>query len=297
MSIIAVKHPDWLKLKAPSPIVLRKMKELLDDLSLHTVCEEANCPNQGVCFANGTATFLIMGDTCTRNCTFCAIKKGTPSFLDRREPLNVARAVAILNLRHVVITSVTRDDLPDGGAEHFAETVKIVRQHNPGVTIEVLIPDFQGLPEAIKTIVDSRPEVINHNVETVPSLYCKVRPGADYTRSLDLLETAKLLDNKIVTKSGIMLGLGENSQEIIATMRDLRNAQCDILTIGQYLPPSKLHHPLVEYVTPSQFQKYQSIGKEIGFGSVASGPFVRSSFNAASLYATVIENRGKPIWR
>jgi len=225
-----------------------------------------------------------MGDICTRNCRFCAIKKGNPSPLDPDEPRNVARVVANLNLKHVVVTSVTRDDLPDGGAAHFARTINAIRQTNPQTTIEVLIPDFEGSADALQIIVDSSPEVINHNVETVPRLYAEVRPKADYHRSLSLLRAVKSMNRKILTKSGLMLGLGEEQNEVIAVMEDLRAVCCDSLTIGQYLAPSSQHHPVTRYVTPREFKQYQSLGEGIGFSSVASGPFVRSSFNALEMY-------------
>ena len=279
--------PPWLRQRAPAPFVLTEMKALLDGLSLHTVCEEAHCPNQGWCFSHGTATFLILGDICTRNCRFCAIKKGKPLPLDPDEPQNIALAVSKLELRHVVITSVTRDDLPDGGAQHFAKTVEAVRQINPQATIEVLIPDFTGSVEALEMVVDSFPEVINHNVETVPRLYPEVRPKADYHRTLNLLRAVKSTDERIVTKSGMMLGLGELEDEIVEVMRELREVDCDALTLGQYLCPSPQHRPVSRYIPPEEFEKYGDIAKELGFRSVASGCFVRSSFNALGMYKEV----------
>jgi len=280
--------PSWLRQKAPDPSVLTEMEALLDGLSLHTVCEEARCPNQGRCFSKGTATFLILGDICTRNCRFCAIKKGKPLPLDPNEPRSVALAAGKLKLKHVVITSVTRDDLSDGGARHFVKTVESVRQINPQTTIEVLIPDFLGSLEALKIVIDSSPEIINHNVETVPRLYPDVRPKADYHRSLDLLRAAKSMDKGIVTKSGMMLGLGESRQEVIEVMSDLRQIGCDVLTIGQYLPPSLKHHRLVKYIPPEEFKEYANIGKQIGFRYVASEPLVRSSFHAAEAFHSAI---------
>lgn len=277
------KHPGWLTRKAPTQATLDEMESLLHGLSLHTVCQSALCPNMGECFSCQTATFLIMGDTCTRNCRFCAIKKGNGLPLDPNEPANVARAVSQLKLRHAVITSVTRDDLPDGGAGHFARTIEAMRRISPETTIEVLIPDFQGSPEALKTVVGSSPEVINHNVETVPRLYPEVRPMADYQRSLDLLKTVKPLNEKILTKSGLMLGLGEDDGEVISVMEDLRAVKCDALTIGQYLAPSPEHHPVVSYTTLQKFEEYKTLGKKMGFTYVASGPFVRSSFKAGEL--------------
>jgi len=280
--------PLWLRQKAPDPILLDEMEALLDGLSLHTVCEEARCPNQGGCFSNGTATFLILGDICTRNCRFCAIKKGKSLPLNPKEPRNVALATSKLKLKHVVITSVTRDDLSDGGARHFVKTIESVRQINPQTTIEVLIPDFLGSLEALKVLVDSSPEVINHNVETVPRLYPDVRPKADYHRTLNLLRVAKSMDKGIVTKSGMMLGLGESRQEVIEVMSDLRQVGCDVLTIGQYLPPSLRHHRLVKYIPPEEFKEYANIGKQLGFRHVASEPLVRSSFHAAEAFHSAI---------
>ncbi len=290
MAIISAKHPAWLKKKAPSQSVLAEMEALLDGLSLHTVCQSALCPNLGECFSQHTATFLIMGDTCTRNCRFCAISKGRPAPLDTDEPGNVARAAAKLGLKHVVVTSITRDDLADGGATHFAITVSAIRQTSPRATIEVLIPDFGGSQEALRILVDSAPEVINHNVETIPRLYDQVRPRADYRRSLDLLRAVKAMDGNILTKSGLMLGLGEEYPEVVAVMEDLRNVGCDALTIGQYLAPSAEHHPVVRYVTPEEFGEFPRLGKRMGFGYIASGPFVRSSFRAAEMM-TAFSNR------
>jgi len=282
---MSVSRPDWLIKKAPSAFILTEMKTLLDELSLHTVCESALCPNLGECFSHHTATFLLMGDICTRNCRFCAIRKGKPSSLDPDEPWNVARAVGKLRLKHVVLTSVTRDDLPDGGAAHFARTINAIGQTNPQTTVEVLIPDFGGSPDALKTIIDSCPEVINHNVETVPRLYAEVRPEANYHRSLNLLRAVKFMGGRVLTKSGLMLGLGEEHNEVVTVMKDLRGVGCDFLTIGQYLGPSSRHYPVISYVTPEEFEGYKSLGERMGFSSVASGPFVRSSFRAAEMVA------------
>ena len=279
--------PPWLRQRAPDPLLLDKMKASFDELSLHTVCEEAHCPNQGGCFSEGAAAFLIMGDICTRNCHFCAIGKGKPLPVDSDEPGNVAQATSKLNLKHVVITSVTRDDLPDGGARHFARTTDSIRQVNPKTTVEVLVPDFLGSPEALEVLVDSSPEVINHNVETVPRLYSEVRPQAEYHRSLELLRMVKSLDKRIVTKSGMMLGLGEQYDEVIRVMQDLREAGCDALTLGQYLCPSEQHRPVSRYIPPEEFEEYQRIAEKLGFGAVASGCFVRSSFNAREMYENV----------
>ena len=279
------KLPEWLRQRALNPSVLIQMEALLDGLSSHTVCEEAHCPNQVQCFSEGTATFLILGDVCTRNCRFCAIKKGHPLPLDPEEPRNVALAVSKLKLKHVVITSVTRDDLVDGGALHFVKTIDAIRQTNSQTTIEVLIPDFQGSPEALKVVIDSFPEVINHNVETIPRLYPEVRPEADYRRSTNLLQVAKSMGSgRILTKSGLMLGLGERHDEVIKVMEDLREVGCDFLTLGQYLRPSPRHHEVVEYIHPQEFEAYKHIAEELGFRAVASSPFVRSSFKAGEMY-------------
>ena len=278
------KHPAWLQKKGPSPEVLARMKGWLDGLALHTVCESAQCPNQGECFTQGTATLLILGDRCTRHCRFCAVTHDNPLALDTGEPHRVAEAVIRLGLRHVVITSVTRDDLADGGAGHFADTVTAVREVSPEITIEVLVPDFQGSAAALARLMTSSPDVVNHNLETVPRLYATVRPEADYRRSMDLLEGARMIDNRTVTKSGLMLGLGENRDEVLAVMADLRRVNTDLLTLGQYLPPSPQHIPLARYVTPAEFDDLAVMGRQMGFRAVASGPFVRSSFHAAELY-------------
>lgn len=274
----------WLTKRAPNPLLLAQMKAMLDGLTLHTVCEGAHCPNQGDCFSEGTATFMILGNICTRNCQFCAVEKGHPSPLDPNEPSNLARAVQILGLKHVVITSVTRDDLPDGGAAHYARTVTAVRRVTPEATIEVLIPDFQGSAEALKAVVDSCPQVINHNMETVPRLYPDVRPRADYCRSLNLLRMVKCMSGEIVTKSGLMLGLGEYDEEVLKALEHLREVDCDILTLGQYLRPSPQHHTVAEYVSPERFLKYEDLAKALGFRAVVAGPLVRSSFHAAQTY-------------
>lgn len=277
--------PPWFKKKMPDPRVLASMRALFDGLSLHTICESALCPNQGDCFSNRTATFLLLGDICTRNCTFCAVKKGIPYAVDEKEPQHLVEAVDKLGLRHVVITSVTRDDLPDGGASHFAKTIALLKRKDKGLTVEVLIPDFCGWLWSLKMVVDAHPDVINHNLETVPHLYPQVRPKADFQRSLRLLGQAKELDSHMVTKSGLMVGLGETRDELLRAMEELRGVNCDLLTIGQYLQPSPSHHPVVRYVPPEEFLDYERIGKELGFCDVASAPLVRSSFNAAQLYA------------
>lgn len=263
---------------------MQAMEGNLEHKGLHTICQEACCPNQGECFSRGVATFLIMGKVCTRSCRFCAVDSGTPSTLDADEPLRLAEEVKRLGLRFVVVTSVTRDDLADGGAGHFARVIEVMRRECPGVGIEVLIPDFQGSRPALKTVVDASPEVLNHNVETVPRLYSSVRPQADYSRSLEVLRTAKALAPSLTTKSGLMVGLGETREEVLEVMVDLRSASCDVITIGQYLSPSAVHHPVVEYVKPEIFEKYHRDALRLGFRDAASGPFVRSSYMAETYY-------------
>ena len=279
--------PSWFKQKPADPETMVAVKGLLDGLSLHTICQSALCPNIGECFSQKTATFLILGDVCTRHCTFCAVKKGLPSPVDEKEPHHLLEAVERLGLDYVVITSVTRDDLPDGGASQFARTINMLHENRDGVTTEVLIPDFHGSAEALETVVKAGPQVVNHNVETVPHLYPEVRPGADYGRSVELLYRVKRLNPGIVTKSGLMLGLGETSDEVIEVMKDLMEANCDLLTIGQYLQPSPKHHPVAKFVNPEEFSEYERIGTNLGFASVTSAPLVRSSFQAAELYAKV----------
>lgn len=277
--------PPWFSKKAPDPMVFTGMKALVDELGLHTICESALCPNQGDCFSQGTATFLILGNVCTRNCTFCAVKKGVPQPVDEQEPLHLAEAVKKLGLKHVVITSVTRDDLTDGGAYHFAESIAAIKDINNELTVEVLIPDFGGSFQSLKAVLEAQPHLVNHNLETIPRLYPKLRPMADFQRSIQLLSMVKELNSSIVTKSGLMLGLGETKLEVLQAMDELRRIDCDLITIGQYLHPSSAHHPVLRYVPPEEFQEYESIGKSMGFCEVASAPLVRSSFNAAELYA------------
>jgi lipoic acid synthetase len=279
--------PPWFKQKLAGPSIMSTMQGLLNELSLHTICESAHCPNIGRCFSEGTATFLILGDVCTRRCTFCAVKKGYPSPVDEDEPRHLLEAVEKLDLSYVVITSVTRDDLVDGGASQFVRTIKLLHENRYGTIVEVLIPDFGGSVESIKSVVEAYPEVINHNIETVPRLYPEVRPGADYHRSLELLFMVKKLNPEMVTKSGLMLGLGETRAEVIAVMSDLKEASCDLLTIGQYLQPSPQHHSTVRFVLPEKFAEYESIAKDMGFAQSASAPLVRSSFKAAQLYTKV----------
>ncbi|WP_446896984.1 lipoyl synthase [Clostridium sp. LBM24168] len=275
-----VRRPEWLKMKAPDETVLSNMEDMVRNLSLHTVCENAICPNIGKCFKNKTATFMVMGDICTRNCRFCAVSKGRPSALDSREPKNVAIASRKLGLKHTVITSVTRDDLEDGGADHFVKIIKEIRKENPESTIELLIPDLRGNWEALKKIIDAKPDILNHNMETIEVLYEKVKPMGNYDRSIELLRQVKVLNEKVYTKSGIMVGLGETKRQVMKVMDDLLNVNCDILTIGQYLRPSKKHLPVFEYVSPEVFQEYKEIALRKGFKFVTSGPYVRSSYKA-----------------
>lgn len=272
--------PRWLKIKIRSGYDKIRVESVLERLSLYTICREAGCPNRMECFSRQMAAFMILGRYCTRNCSFCNVENGTPEPVDPEEPGRIAVAVGELKLRHVVITSVTRDDLPDGGAGHFTAVISEVRKRNPEVTIEVLIPDFQGDFRALKQVITARPQIINHNIETVPRLYSEVRPQSLYRRSLKLLADIKDQKVPIFTKSGIMLGLGETEPEIISVLKDLRRVNCDFLTIGQYLAPSSKHHPVVAYIHPDIFKKYQTISLEFGFKSVASGPLVRSSYQA-----------------
>lgn len=273
--------PQWIRSKAPFNSRFREIKEMLRELRLNTVCEEATCPNIGECFGRGTATFMILGDLCTRRCPFCDVAHGRPEPPDSEEPANLARAIGRLGLRYVVITSVDRDDLRDGGAGHFAACIAAVRQHAPATRIEVLVPDFRGrIQRALDAIEPSLPDVMNHNLETVPRLYRKARPGADYGHSLKLLSTFKERHPAIPTKSGIMVGLGETDEEVHQTMADLRAHAVDMLTIGQYLQPTPHHLPVERYVPPAQFDAYARQAKELGFRNVASGPMVRSSYEA-----------------
>jgi lipoyl synthase len=274
------RKPEWLRIKVQGGQERAAVEALLAKLSLHTVCEEAGCPNMMECFSKSTATFMILGRICSRNCTFCNVEKGNPGLVDANEPDSVAKAVAELKLKHAVITSVTRDDLPDGGAAHFASVIGKVRQYNENVTLEVLIPDFRGNIEALESLIYAKPEVINHNIETVPRLYPAVRPMALYTRSLELLKHVKNTDGDIFTKSGIMVGLGEMEGEVVQVLEDLRSAACDFLTIGQYLAPSRQHLPVVEYIHPDIFDRYKETALRLGFKHVASGPLVRSSYHA-----------------
>jgi lipoic acid synthetase len=274
------KKPPWLRVRGPSEKSLSDMKSMLDDLHLHTVCESAICPNVGTCFAKGTATFMILGDICTRNCGFCSVKHSTPLPVDPEEPLHVAQAAKKLNLKHVVITSVTRDDLPDGGAKQFAETIHQINRLLPDASTDVLIPDLIGSKENLKIVIDAKPTILAHNLETVPNLYKTARQYSSYKTSLEILEWSKDLDPDIYTKSGIMLGLGETREEVLHTMQDLRKVKCDFLTIGQYLKPTSKNVEVYEYIHPDIFDQYKEEGEQMGFTYVTSAPFVRSSFHA-----------------
>jgi len=276
--------PKWLRRRLPPPGRHATVRAAIQGGGLHTVCAEAKCPNQMECFGRGTATFLLLGPSCTRRCTFCAVDKSAVQPLDPEEPARIAKAVAHLGLDFCVLTMVTRDDLADGGAGHIVETIAAIRKERPGLGIEILISDLGGNWAAMNNVLGARPEVLNHNVETVPRLYPEVRPQADYQRSLELLERASSHQPPLVTKSGIMLGLGENREEVLATLRDIRDAGCRLLTLGQYLAPSERHHPIVRYVPPEEFAEYESLALEMGFSGVASSPFVRSSYQAGRLY-------------
>jgi len=281
-------RPNWLKIRLPSGKNFNEMKGILRENKLHTVCEEALCPNIGECFEQRTATFLILGDTCTRTCGFCAVKKGSPFGVDEGKPLRIAEAVKKMQLKYVVITSVTRDDLSDGGALAYAQTIQCIREYIRDCVIEVLIPDFGGSSESLEIVLHARPDIINHNIETVPRLYSLVRPMANYERSLELLKSAKETAHEVMTKSGLMLGLGEEWHEIISTMQDIRNVGCNILTIGQYLSPKKDALPIRRYYAPEEFSMLKTEGERMGFLHVESGPLVRSSYHAKAQSETVI---------
>ena len=278
------KKPEWLKVKIQNPKNLSHVNTLIQSLNLNTVCHGANCPNRLECFSKSTATFMILGSICSRHCRFCNIESGTLLPPDIGEPYRVAIAVKELGLKHAVITSVTRDDLEDGGAQMFAQTIIAIREASPDTTIEVLIPDFKGSFDALKTVMDAKPHIINHNVETVNRLYTDIRPEADYTQSLELLASVKAYDESIFSKSGFMLGLGEEEEEVLKLIEDLRAVSVDILTIGQYLPPSDAHAPLISYITPEKFTEYGKYAQSIGISSVASSPLVRSSYNAKEVF-------------
>ena len=281
--------PRWLRRKLPAGGQYERIRSLIKDQCLSTVCQEAMCPNQFECFGRGTATFMILGDRCSRNCRFCAVGHGPQGPPDPEEPDRVATAVRTLNLSYCVLTSVTRDDLPDGGAAHFAATIGAIREQNPQTLVEVLIPDFQGDPQALATVLEARPEVLNHNLETVARLYPTVRPEADYHRSLDLLRRAKAIAPETVTKCGIMVGLGETAAELAELFTDLRRTGCDILTIGQYLQPTRGHLPVARFLPPEEFTTLEHQALALDFGGVAAAPFVRSSYQAEVLYQRVKE--------
>jgi len=272
--------PEWLKVRAPGSENYLRLKGLMRGLGLHTVCEEANCPNIGECWHHGTATFMILGNTCTRSCGYCNVVHGTPNAPDAGEPVKVASAIHALGLSYVVVTSVDRDDLPDFGATHFAQTIRETRARIPACRLEVLIPDFQGDEAALRIVLDARPDVLNHNIETVPRLYRTARPGGRYPRALDVLRRSREIAPDIPTKSGLMVGLGEEWDEVVATLTDLRSVGCQIVTIGQYLRPSIANLPMIRYYTPDEFAELKRIALTLGFGHVESGPLVRSSYHA-----------------
>jgi lipoic acid synthetase len=274
------RKPGWLKVRAPGGTNYARLHTLMRELDLHTVCEEAHCPNVGECWEHGTATFMILGDVCTRNCAYCAVAHGRPPKYDVSEPRRVAEAIAQMNLRHAVITSVDRDDLPDFGAFIFAETIRQVHERLPECSVEVLVPDFQGNVDSIHAVLDARPQIYNHNTETVPRLYRKCRPGGRYERVMQIFRVAKRHSPDIPTKTGVILGMGETIPEVLQTMRDLREVDVDILTLGQYLRPSNDHIPVDRYVTPDEFRMLREAGLEMGFRHVESGPLVRSSYHA-----------------
>ena len=287
------KKPEWIRSKLTNSKEFFLTKTIVNNNNLVTVCQEANCPNITECWSKRHATFMIMGDTCTRACAFCDVKTGVPGKLDQLEPVKIAEAVKKLNLKHVVITSVDRDDLDDGGSEHFFEVINQTRKSNPNTTIEVLTPDFLRKGDAYKKVLDAKPDVFNHNIETVPSLYLKVRPGSRYFASLELLKNAKKVNKNIFTKSGIMVGLGETRDEVLQVMDDLRAADVDFITIGQYLQPSTKHYPLNRYYTPQEFQNLGTIAKAKGFLLVSSSPLTRSSYHADEDFAKLQQNRLK----
>ncbi len=274
------RKPEWLKVRFPGGPNYMRLKGLMREKRLHTVCEEARCPNIGECWQAGTATFMILGDTCTRACAFCAVKSGRPLPLDMGEPIRVAQAVRRMGLTHAVVTSVNRDDRPDGGASVFAATIRSIRRLSPGTSVEVLIPDFMGNWEALATVMGERPEILNHNTETVPRLYRRVRPKARYERSLELLGRAKEMDPEGITKSGVMVGLGETKHELLLVMADLVDVGCDVLTVGQYLRPSAGHAPVERYYRPEEFEELAEAGRRLGLRHVEAGPLVRSSYHA-----------------
>ncbi len=283
--------PDWLKIRLPRPDTIREVETMMRQKSLHTVCESARCPNLPECWSKKTATFMILGDTCTRSCGFCAIKVGRGLQVNQDEPTEVANVASDLGLKHVVVTSVARDDLPDQGATQFANTIRELHAKNPHTIVEVLTPDFQGKRHLVKTVTDAHPEIFNHNIETIERLHTVVRPQARYERTMRVLQMVKELDPTIYTKSGLMLGLGETRDEVVKTLQDLRSIGVDAVTIGQYLRPTMKHLPVVEYIHPDEFAEYETIGAELGFAFVASGPFIRSSYNAIEFSKKVMAER------
>jgi lipoic acid synthetase len=283
--------PEWLTIRLPRPDTIKEVENMMRAKSLHTVCESARCPNLPECWSKKTATFMILGNTCTRSCGFCAIKVGRGETVNTEEPQDVARVATDLGLKHIVVTSVSRDDLPDEGAKQFADTIQELHKANPLAIVEVLTPDFKGKKWCIKIVTDAKPEIYNHNIETIERLHTIVRPQAKYSRTLDLLRTVKEFDSSIYTKSGIMLGLGETREEVVKTLHDLRNVGVDAVTIGQYLRPTMRHLPVAEYIHPDEFKAYEEIGEEMGFAFVASGPFIRSSYNAIEFSKKVMAER------
>ena len=287
-----LRKPRWIRAKAPTGEGVFRIKKILRQKQLSSVCEEAACPNLSECFSHGTATFMIMGDICTRRCPFCDVAHGKPQPLDDNEPLSLATAIAEMQLKYVVITSVDRDDLRDGGAGHFVDCIRQTRRHSPATRIEILVPDFRGRVEtALEKLGGERPDVLNHNLETVPRLYRQCRPGADYQGSLSLIKAFKQVNPQVLTKSGLMLGLGETREEIIGVLKDLRAHDCDMLTLGQYLQPSLDHHPVDRYVTPEEFDELGRLAEDMGFVNVASGPMVRSSYHADLQANPALDNR------
>ena len=285
------RKPEWIRVKITNSSIYNETKEIVKNNNLHTVCEEAGCPNISECWSKKHATFMIMGDTCTRACAFCNVKTGLPNPLDQDEPIRIAKATKDLNLKHVVITSVDRDDLDDGGAEHFSKTILEIKKLNPDTSIEILTPDFLRKGDVYKKIISSKPDVFNHNIETVPSNYTKVRPGSRYFQSINLLKVVKDFDNKIFTKSGLMLGLGESEDELYQVMDDLRCARVDFLTLGQYLQPTDRHYPIKKFIPPADFEKYKKIAYSKGFLLVSSSPMTRSSYHADDDFKKLKEKR------
>lgn len=288
---MAQRLPEWLTIRLPRPDTIKSVESMMRSKNLHTVCESARCPNLPECWSKKTATFMILGDTCTRSCGFCAIKVGRGEELDAFEPMNVALTAKTMGMKHVVVTSVARDDLKDQGAEQFAKTIRALHKELPHVIVEVLTPDFQAREDLVRIVTDAHPEIYNHNIETIERLHTIVRPQARYSRTLRVLEMVKELDSTIYTKSGIMLGLGETREEVIETLTDLRKVGVDAVTIGQYLRPTMKHLEVVEYIHPEVFKEYEKIGEEMGFAFVASGPFIRSSYNAIAFSEKVMKER------